>query len=89
MYLNNCLTSLWPDINATSGTDNPISKNHETALCLRSWNLNPFILDLFLHLSHASLKQLADIGNTNSDDWIRLDNNFIAVLVNGICHPHF
>ena len=72
-------------LNATSGTDNPISKNLDTASCLRSWNLNPFILDLFLHLSQASLKQFTEIGNTNSDDWFRLDSNSIAVLVNGIC----
>ena len=85
VYLNSCLTSLWPDINATSGTDNAISKNLDTASCLKSWNLNSFIFDLFLHLSHASLKHFAEIGNTNSDVCLRLDNNSIAVLVNGIC----
>jgi ribonuclease HII len=36
VYLNNCLTSLCPDMSATSGTDIPISKNLETASCLKS-----------------------------------------------------
>ena len=41
----------------------PISKNRETASCLKSWNRKSVISAFFLALFHARRRQFADMGN--------------------------
>ena len=67
VYLNNCSTSLCPDMKAASGTDITISKNLETTLYLKSWNLKSMIIwigwnGLALEIFHH--KELGSALNT-------------------------
>jgi len=83
VYLSNCLASLCPEMSATSGTDIPISKNLETASCLKSWNRKSVMPTLFRVLFHARRRQVAEIGNTCSSVWGTVWRTSIHLLVRG------
>ena len=83
VYLNNCRTSLCPDISATSGTDIPISKNLETASCLKSWNRKSVMPALLRALFHARRKQVAEMGNNCSLVWGTIWRTSMHLLVRG------
>lgn len=63
VYRCNIARDWCPDINATSGTDKPISKNREIASCLQSCRRKSIRAARRVTSSHPCLTDAADTGN--------------------------